>query len=235
MLLVLGCVLVLAGCPAPPGRERISETDQHRLQVMLNLPIIRDAQRVSGRRPGTLLNETLGWDRGYVSAGLFSADPARGDVPVTPEQIELHLADALERLRGTGWTIMSASCKAPERDRITASALPSPEPGQLGADPGLDEWDWSATVYTHVDGVSYWAELSGGVFRNGRGSVGILLRAPNVDDPPDLFPDRPPGLPVGSTCIERPGVPPVNIEQGIEFTVAERGSSQMPTVDPLYR
>ncbi|MGH4016774.1 MAG: hypothetical protein ACRDSL_23145 [Pseudonocardiaceae bacterium] len=40
VLMILGCVLVLAGCPAPPGRERVTETDQHRLQVMHNLPII---------------------------------------------------------------------------------------------------------------------------------------------------------------------------------------------------
>ena len=214
----------------------MTETDQHRLQVMLNLSIIRDARQVSGQRPGTLLNETLGWDRGYVSAGLFSADPAIGDAPVTPEQLEVRLVDALERLRGTGWTIMSASCAAPERDRITASALPSPEPGHLGVDPGLDEWDWSATAYTHVDGVSYWAELSGGLVRNGRGSVVIMLRAINVDDPPDLFGDRPTGLAAGSTCIEQPGVPPAVVEQGTRIEMGERRAfPQRDAIDPLQR
>ncbi len=231
MLTILGCVLVLAGCPAPPGRERVTETDQHRLQVMLHLPIIRDAT-VSSQRPGTLLNATLGWDRGHVSAGLFSADPAKGDASVTPERIEERTAEALARMRGTGWTVMSTACEAPERDRITASALPSPEPGQLDADPGSDEWEWSATAYIHVDNVSYWAQLSGAAVREGRGSVGIMVRAPNVDDPPDLFPDRPPGLPAGSTCIEQPGVPPVNVEQGTRVEVGARSGPHKPPIDP---
>jgi hypothetical protein len=228
---VLGCVLVLAGCPAPPGRERVTETDQQRLQVMLNLPIIREAERIS-QRPGTLLNETLGWDRGYVGASL--ADPGDGGAPVTPEQIKMSTAAALTRMRATGWTIMSASCEVPERDRVVAAGQ-IPDPRQLGADPSIDEWEWSATAYTHVDGVSYWAKLSGRAVRNGIGGVSIRLRAPNVSDPPDLFPDRPAALATGSTCIEQPGVPPVNVEQGIAFEMAERGSSQMPTVAPLDR
>src|ERR1700741_4639143 len=117
--LSLGFVLLgggLGGCTAPPGRERVTETVQHRLRVMLDMPVVRGAQRVSGQRPGTLLNETLGWDRGYVSAGLFAADPARGDAPVTADQVEQRFADVVGQLRGTGWTIMSVFCAAPDRD-----------------------------------------------------------------------------------------------------------------------
>lgn len=139
-------------------------------------------------------------------------------------------AEALARMRATGWTIMPASCEVPEPDRIAASGK-QPEPGQLGVDPGLDEWEWSATAYTHVDGVSYWAELSGLAVRNGIGGVGIMLRAPNMDDPPDLFPDRPADLSADSTCIEQPGVLPVNVEQGARIEVGERGSSHKPVID----
>lgn len=229
---VLGCVLVLAGCPGLPGRERVTETDQQRLQVMLDFPIVRDAQEIVRQRPGTLLNETLGWDRGYVSAGLFTADPAAGDPSVTPEEIEERTAGALEKLRATGWTILSASCEVPERDRIAAATLPAPEPGELDTDPSRDSWAWYVTAYTHVDGVSYWADLTGGAFRAGDGFVDILLRSPNVDDSADLFADRPAGLPVGSTCIEQPGTPSVNVEQGIRIEVGERGGPHKPEVDP---
>ncbi|MGQ0778576.1 MAG: hypothetical protein ACT4NY_29885 [Pseudonocardiales bacterium] len=227
---VLGCVLVLAGCPGLPGRERVTETDEQRLQVMLNLPIIRDTQETISQRPGTLINQ-LGWERGYVAASLPDADPANSGAPVTPEQIKMSTADAMARMRETGWTIISASCEVPERDRIAASRQ-QPEPGQLGADPGLDEWGWSVTAYTHVDGVSYWSLLSGLAVRKGIGGVSIRLRAPNVDDPPDLFPDRPAGLPAGSTCIEQPGVPPVNVEQGARIEVSARGGPTKPEIDP---
>lgn len=227
---ILGCVLVLAGCPGLPGRERVTETDQRRLQVMLDLPIIRAAEEVS-RRPGTLINQ-LGWERGHVSASFPDANSAEDDAPVTPEQIKISTASALATLRGTGWTIMSASCVAPERDRIVASALPSPEPGQLDADPGRDEWSWSVTAYLHIDGVSYWARLSGLAVRNGIGGVSIRLRAPNVADPADLFSDRPVGLPAGSTCIEQPGVALVNVEQGTRIEMGARGGPNKPDVDP---
>ncbi|MGH3937180.1 MAG: hypothetical protein ACRDTG_00875 [Pseudonocardiaceae bacterium] len=232
MVLILGCVLVLAGCPGLPGRERVTETDEQRLQVMLNLPIVRDAREIITQRPGTLLNETLGWDRGYVSAVLFTADPADGDPSVIPEEIEERTAEALEKLRATGWTILSASCESPERDRIAASTLPSPEPGEFSVDLSRDSWAWYITAYTHVGGVSYWADLTGGAFRAGDGFVDILLRSPNVDDPPDLLPDRPAGLPAGSTCIEQSGVPPVNVEQGTRIEVGARGGPNQPEVDP---
>ncbi|MGH8919541.1 MAG: hypothetical protein ACRD0H_14625 [Actinomycetes bacterium] len=209
----------------------MTETDERRLQVMLNLPIIRTAEKISGQRPGTLLNPTLGWDRGYVGASLPDTDPTNSDAPVTPEQMKVSTAEVLARMRATGWTIMSASCEVPERDRIAASGR-SPQPGQLGADPGLDEWGWSATAYTHVDGVSYWALLSGMAVRKGIGGVSIRLRAPNVDDPPDLFPDRPANLPAGSTCIEQPGVPLVNVEQGTRIEVGARGGPIKAEVDP---
>jgi len=227
VLAVLVCGLLLEGCPGLPGRERVTDVDRMRLQVMLDEPIIRDGERILGQRPGTLLDPDLGWDRGYAAATLFAAVPDRGDrpvSPVSPEEAERRTADALGALRATGWTVLSASCEVPRRDRIEASTLPSAEPGEVGTDPADDEWSWSATAYKHVDGMSYWARLAGRAVRTGLAGVSIRLRAPNVDDPADLFTDRPPGLPAGSTCIEEPGVPPIDVEQGTLVEVEERHS-----------
>ncbi len=62
-----------------------------------------------------------------------------------------------------------------------------------------------------------------------------MVRAPNVDDPPDLFPDRPPGLPAGSTCIERPGVPAAVIEQGTRIELGQVGGPADAPTDPVNR
>ncbi len=204
--LILGCALVLTGC-AGPDRERVTDTDRQRLQVMLDEPIIREAEQDVSKQPGTLLvDNTL--KRGFVTASIFSVYPDQREQPVRPELTKRRTADAIGVLRDTGWTIASASCKVPQ--------------------PGTPDnsWNWEITAYKHVDGVSYWANLTGAALPSGMGFIDIALRAPNVDDPPDLFPDRPAGLPPGSTCIEQPGISKESVEQGTPVrmeAVAPRG------------
>ncbi|MGH3912772.1 MAG: hypothetical protein ACRDTC_05090 [Pseudonocardiaceae bacterium] len=56
-----------------------------------------------------------------------------------------------------------------------------------------------------------------------------------MDDPPDLFPDRPAGLAAGSTCIEQPEVSLASIEQGTLIEVGEVGGPLRTATDPQYR
>lgn len=194
LVLIFGCALVLTGC-AGPDRERVTETDRQRLQVMLDEPIMREAQQDVSKQPGTLLpDNTL--KRGFVTASIFSVYPDQREQPVRPELTKRRTAEVIGILRNTGWTIASASCKVPQ-------------PG----DPA-GSWNWEITGYKHIAGVSYWTNLTGAAVPSGMGFIDIALRAPNVDDPPDFFAQRPPGLPAGSTCIEQPGMSKENVEQG---------------------
>lgn len=194
MVLILGCALALSGCSGP-DRERVTETDRQRLQVMLAEPIMAEAQQDVSEQPGTLLpDNTL--KRGFVSASVFSVYPANQQEPVRPELTKRRTADAIGVMRTSGWTITSASCMVPQ-------------PGSPDS-----SWNWEITAYKHVSGVSYWSNLTGAAVPSGLGFIDIALRAPNVDDPPDLFPNRPAGLPAGSSCIEQPGISEESVEQG---------------------
>lgn len=206
-ILLVGCVLVLAACGGlahPP----VTGTDQHRVQVMLDEPIIRHASNVRSHPAKRLTSET--WRRGAVSASVFSMYPKDpGDRPVAEVTVR-RTAKALGVLRDSGWTIMSALCDTP---------------GSAGPGPASNAWSWKVTAYKHVSGVSYWAHLTAGA-SSGVGLVDITVRAPSVDDPADLFGDRPPGLPPGSTCIESPGLASADVQQGKPIMVA-------PVVGPL--
>lgn len=192
---ILGCALVLTGCSQDPDRERVTQTDRQRLQVMLDEKIIRDSQQDISKQPGTLVTDDT-VKRGFVTASVFSVYPDKQQRPVRPELTKRRTADAIGTLRDTGWTIASASCRIPRPNDPT------------------DSWNWEIIAYKHVDGVSYWSTLTGGAVASGMGFVDVALRAPNVDDPPDMFANRPAGLPPGSTCIEQPGLSKKNVEQG---------------------
>lgn len=195
MILLLGCLLALTGCSQGPDRERVTDTDRQRLQQMLDEPIIREAEEDVSKQPGTLrADNTL--KRGFVSASVFSVFAGEGEPPVRPAQTKQRTADALGVLRDSDWTIASASCTVPEPD---------------DRDNALR---WESTAYKHVDGVSYWANLTAAAVPSRLGVVDIALRAPNVDDPKDLFPQRPAGLDAGSTCIEESGISDESVEQG---------------------
>lgn len=195
---ILGCALVLTGCSIGPDRERVTQTDRQRLQVMLDEPIIRKSEQDISKQPGTLgIDGAL--QRGFVTASVFSVYPEEGRQP-PPELTKRRTAEAIGVLRSSGWTIASATCTPPEpNDPVGARR-------------------WASTGYKHVDGVSYWVNLTGAVADNGLGLVDVALRAPNVDDPPDLI-GHPAGLPAGSTCIEQAGLLNKPVEQGKPVTM----------------
>lgn len=199
---VLGCALALTGCSQAPDRERVTDTDRQRLQAMLDEPIIRNSEQDISKQPGTLVTDDT-VKRGFVTASIFSVYPDKRQEPVRPEQTKRRTADAIGVLRDTGWTIASASCTVPQ-------------PGNPD-----NSWNWETTAYKHVDGVGYWSNLTGAAVPSGLGVIDIALRAPNVDDPPDLLAQRPAGLPAGSTCIEQPGLSKESITQGTPVRMAE--------------
>lgn len=203
VILILGCALAVTGC-AGPDRERVTDTDRQRLQQMLDEPIIRESEQDVSKQPGTLrVDDTL--KRGFVTASVFSVYPDEREQPVRPALTKRRTADAIGVLRSSDWTIASASCTVPEPD--------SPDNARK----------WESTAYKHVDGVSYWANLTAAALPSGFGVVDIALRAPNVDDPPDLFPQRPDGLAADSTCIEQPGLSEESVEQGAPVQMAPVG------------
>ncbi|MPZ67503.1 MAG: hypothetical protein GEU83_19085 [Pseudonocardiaceae bacterium] len=212
VILILGCALALTGCSQGPDRERVTDTDRQRLQLMLDEPIVREAEQDMSKQPGTLrADNTL--KRGFVSVSVFSVFAGEREQPVRPALTKRRTADALGVLRDSGWTIASASCTVPEPD---------------GPDDALQ---WESTAYKHVDGVSYWANLTAAAIPSRLGVVDIALRAPNVDDPPDLFPRRPAGLPAGSTCIEQSGMPDEGVEQGAPVQMEQVGPQVGPAAE----
>ncbi|MQA16577.1 MAG: hypothetical protein GEV09_21300 [Pseudonocardiaceae bacterium] len=228
-VLILQLALVLAGCSGPPelDRPRVTDTDRQRVQVMLDEQIIRNAMKDVSPQPGTLLAEGS-WSRGSVAASIFSVYPDEGGGPASPELTERRTAESMGVLRDTGWTIMSASCDVPEPGGSGASAPPSPDPGAGSYSP----LRWALTAYKHVDGVSYWANLTAGAVPSGPGFIDLTMRAPNADDPADLFADRPAGLPADSTCIEKPGIVAEDVAQGSPIYLAQRGPSPPEGANP---
>lgn len=202
MVLILAGALVLTGCSQGPPRERVTDTDRQRLQVMLDERIIRDSEQDLSKQPGTLLPGN-GLKRGFVAGSVFSVHS--DGQPVPPALTKRRTADAVGVLRSTGWTIASASC-AP------------PQPGTPG-----NAWKWDSTAYKYIDGVGYWASLTAAAVESDLGVVDISLHAPNVDDPPDLV-GHPDGLPAGSTCIEQPGLSKQAVEQGTPIQLKAVGS-----------
>lgn len=201
--LVLALALALTGCGIGPDRERVTDTDRQRLQTMLDEPIIRKSQQDISKQPGTLgIDGTL--QRGFVTASIFSVYP---DKQAPPELTARRTAEAVGTLRSSGWTIASASCTVPNPDNPVAARK------------------WEVTGYKYVDGVGYWVNLTAAVADNGLGLVDVALRAPNVDDPPDLV-GKPAGLPAGSTCIEQPGLVKKDVEQGKPVTMAASVSGE---------
>lgn len=225
---MVGCVLVLVGCAEALGRERVTDTDRHRVQVMLDEPILRSAGEDLTSQPGTLLTADT-WTRGSVSASIFSMYPDDGRTRPAPKVIARRTAEAVGVLRESGWTITSALCDVPKREEPSGSAQPSPEPASASTS---SYWSWKVTAYKHVDGVSYWALLTAAAVDSGVGLIDINMRAPNVDDPPDLFADRPPGLPAGSTCIEKPGLVSADVRQGNPVELAPAGPPALVGTEP---
>lgn len=119
----------------------------------------------------------------YAEAGFHVSDklPAhRGKVtadlnkPADPGKDRDRAVEALKALRDSAWTVFYARC---DHDGFTASA------------------------YRVVDGVSFYAQIDGSDVQGK--NVVLQMRAPQSrESTSDLFPERPPAVAAGKTCLE---------------------------------
>jgi hypothetical protein len=102
-------------------------------------------------------------------------------------------AEAVKALRDSGWTVFHARCEAAA---------------------------FAAAAYKLVDGVSFYAQIDGSEVQQSQNVV-LQMRAPHSrESKSDLFPERPPALAAGKTCLESAGSMG---EEGTSIVVDELG------------
>lgn len=213
-------LLLLAGCPAVPQKTSL-DVDGQRMAVMRDEPLVgRD--RDPSINPGFIVSDKLPAHRGMISADLFEEEAQNAN-----EVARKQTSDAMIALRENKWVIYLAACLPPGK-----------APANFGDVVGFqyeDGWAFAAYAYKIVDGVSYSAELVG----SGRGSKAKLtlrLLAPHSSEPKaDLFPDRPPSVEAGKSCIEASSPPEARVVTGTSTLMDETGPHPAGTAKPTGR
>ena len=223
-----GLALALSGCGE---QNTTTDTDRARLAALLREPVLTQASPRPSGRPGLLLDETTGWDRGQVDAVLYRAGSS------STEQLRQQATTVLGRLRASGWRLLYAECVPPTLADTTgrAEAMRSVA-GRRGY--GLDGWNWTAYLYRSADGLSRWAALHAGLDGRGAGAVELTLRVPHQRDRAELFPERPAGLAAGASCLERTAEPAAVVRAGTPIELAARWVAPREAArprDPLLR
>jgi hypothetical protein len=202
LVAVIGAVLVV-GCTLP-SLDSTNDVDRRRAEVLRNEPIFGTLDRPPAVEVGWASAGPHDWRRPNAHGVL-----ARWQPPPDPADAALdggpRVRHALDALRESGWTVLWAKCS-------TSNPL------------------WLVVGYQIRDGVSYWFELRGEV-TSSEGLLGLYLVAPHHFDPDDLFPDRPPGLAVGGTCVETAGTG----EDGHYLKLEQHHPAKRPNPDPSVR
>jgi hypothetical protein len=239
--LTVPTMLLLAGCPEPAPPDVTTQVDRDRAAVLQADPMVAKAVGPVKTTVGRVIGNQIGWDRTQVDLVLYDrAATAPPPVP-TPEQFQARVAAGLQALRAAGWRVIWTRCQAPQPPQTTpragASATASPSAPVSQTPSVSDWWVWTAYGYKIAGGVSYGFDLRAEYFHPGNGSVGLILRAPNHRDPANLFPDAPPALAAGTTCIEQPKTVLVTQSNGVQTWLSSGVSLPRPTgsTDPVNR
>jgi hypothetical protein len=204
--IVVGAALALA-CTLP-SCDSTNDVDRRRADVMRDEPLFRTLDRPPYVEVGWATAGPHDWRRPNVSGTLASWQPS-SDPAAAALDGSTRAARALAALRENGWTVLWATCTAPD----SAAGL-----------------TWRAVGYRIRDGVSYWFELRGEA-RSSGGLLGLTLVAPHHFDPDDLFPDRPTGLAAGETCVEASRFG----EDGHYLELEQHHPAKRPNPDPSVR
>jgi hypothetical protein len=95
--------------------------------------------------------------------------------PADAGQDQRRTVEAVKVLRDSGWTVYHVRC---------------------------DPNEFMVAAYKIVDGVSYYAQINGSDVQDGQNAAMQLLAPHSRESTSDLFPERPPALPAGKTCLE---------------------------------
>ncbi|MFI7706703.1 hypothetical protein [Nonomuraea sp. NPDC049480] len=208
LLLVPICVL-LSGCFASSAT---TQADHEQLEVMLSQPFVREAIDKPSTRVAFQKSDRLPATRGMVTA-VLADQPAAAPA----DDARQWAAKGMQKLRDSGWTVYATVCLPPRKSD-------DPNPPQEGA---WDAWSFTAHAYKVVDGVSYFAIAEGLGQLPGSIEMYIEMRAPSSREPvSDLFPERPPPLPVGASCVEAGGLPAKKVINGPAVVMGESGPGQ---------
>ncbi|HZM74755.1 MAG TPA: hypothetical protein VFC19_03460 [Candidatus Limnocylindrales bacterium] len=159
------------------------------------MAVMRDEPLVA-RDPRAALSPAGPAHRLMINASLFD-DEAQNAEEVARKQT----SDAMIAMRENRWTIYFAACLPPDSDD--------------------DGWAFAAYAYKIVDGVSYHATLDGSA-SGSRAKLTLRLIAPRFAEPrADVFPDRPPALDAGKSCIEAGSLPEARQESGTPAVMTE--------------
>lgn len=200
--------VLLAGCPAP-ARRAPEDPDTRRMAVMRDEPLVaRDSDPAIDR--GFVISETLPAHRAMITADLLDVQAQNAG-----EMARKQTSDAMIALRENQWVIYLAACLAPGN-------APSNEDDVVGFQ-YEDGWAFTAAGYKIVDGVSYNAALTG-TGRGDRAKLSLRLIAPHSTEPrADVFPDRPPALEPGKSCLESSSPPQARVVAGVSTLMDEVG------------
>jgi len=191
----LAAVLLLAACAASAAcsaapAPKQEDPDARRVAVMRDEPLV-------ARDPRAAISPATPAHRLMISASLFD-EQAQNAGEVARKQT----SDAMIALRENKWVIYFAACLPPDSDSDD------------------DGWAYAALGYKIVDGVSYHATLDGSD-SGSRAQLTLRLIAPHSTEPrADVFPDRPPALEAGKSCVEASSPPEVRQESGTPTVMA---------------
>ncbi|TDD12263.1 hypothetical protein E1292_02170 [Nonomuraea deserti] len=203
LLLVPICVL-LSGCAASDATTR---ADQAQLDVMMSQPFVSEAVKEPARRVAFRKSDDLPATRGTVTVVLAERPAA-----APAGEARRWAAEGMRKLRDGGWTVYATVCLPPRESG-------DPDPPAEGA---WDAWSFAAHAYKVVDGVSYFAVAQGLGQLSGDVEMTIEMRAPSSHEPvTDLFPDRPPPLPAGTSCVETGDLPAEKVTDGPPVVMGE--------------
>jgi hypothetical protein len=207
LLVLLPVALLLSGCPAEVKRDE--DPDDRRLAVMRDEPLVaRDTSPSIDR--GFVISATLPAHRAMITANLFEAEAQNANVVARKQT-----SDTMIALRENQWVIYLAACLAP-------GTAPPNEDDVVGFQ-YEDGWAFAAYAYKIVDGVSYNAALIG-TGRGNRAKLTLRLIAPHSAEPrADVFPERPPALEPGKSCIEASSPPEARTVAGTSTLMDEVG------------
>jgi hypothetical protein len=187
---LVAAALLLSACPAAPAKtSKNPDPDRQRIAVMHDEPLVaRDG--TPSINQGFVISDKLPAHRNMISAGLLDEDAQNAD-----EVARKQTSDAMMALRENKWVIYLAGCLAPGPDN-------SDNKDDVLGFQHEDGWAFAAYAYKIADGVSYSAELLGSASGK-RARLSLRLLAPHSSEPrADVFPDRPPALEAGKSCIE---------------------------------
>jgi hypothetical protein len=230
-ILLAAAGVLTAGCTLP-ARNSTNEVDRHRAGILRDEPLFRTADTPPSVEVGWATAGPHDWRRPNAHGTVARWQPAREPAAAARDG-ESRVARAVASLRENGWVVLWARCTPPAAP--LGQYEPAPTYDSPARNPDPDAWNWQAVGYRIHDGVSYWFELTGEAVPGGSGELYLDLVAPHHFDDSDLFPDRPAGLAVGDTCVERPGQSPGIEEDGRYLEMEMHHAADVPNRDPWVR